>query len=169
MKQMNNLEEINKNILLQISQLFNNAHIPIGKNFSMNLSHHFGLSRFQECGAAIIEFINREYCKKLVALVPGQRHPNHFHKKKEEWIQLLYGDLEFNKAGEYKALLPGDTILIKRSEPHKCMTQEGAIFEEISTTHYSNDSFYTNNEIANIPRSIRKTQIDNFEIKKIVI
>ena len=39
---------------------------------------------FLKTGATIINCINREYCKKILVLLPGQSHPAHFHKKKEE-------------------------------------------------------------------------------------
>ena len=36
------------------------------------ISHHYGIQRFHEFGATIINFVNREYCKKLIVMVPGQ-------------------------------------------------------------------------------------------------
>ena len=55
------------------------------------LSHHFGIDRFEEEGATIISVVNREYCKKLIVLLPGQDHPMHSHQKKEETFHVLYG------------------------------------------------------------------------------
>jgi len=55
--------------------LLNEARIAIGHEFKVEFSHHYGVSRFRETGAILIECINREYCKKLVLQLPGQRHP----------------------------------------------------------------------------------------------
>ena len=45
---------------------------------------------------------------------------------------------------------------------HKFHTLDGAIVEEVSTTHYNNDSFYQDEQIAKIPREQRKTPISNW-------
>ncbi len=146
-------------ILHEVDKMLCDAHIVIGNESSVELSHHFGLEQFREYGAVIIDCINRQYCKKLLVQLPGQRHPYHFHKRKEETFQLLAGDLDIKKDGLWTHLLPGETMLVKRRERHKFRTEEGAIIEEISTTHYKNDSFYTNPQIARLARNNRKTQI----------
>jgi N-acetylneuraminate synthase len=81
---------------------------------------------------------------------------------------LLYGDLEVEIDGKRTRLIPGDTVLVKPNQWHKFHTLDGAIFEEVSTTHYNDDSFYEDERIASIPREKRKTQIPNWEaaIKK---
>jgi mannose-6-phosphate isomerase-like protein (cupin superfamily) len=150
-------------ILHEVDMMLKQAQIVVGKESTLELSHHFGLERFREYGAVIIDCINRQYCKKLIIQLPGQRHPYHFHKKKEETFQLLYGDLEIKKEGKWTKLAPGDTMLIKRRECHKFRTVNGAIIEEISTTHYNNDSFYTNKQIARLPRHTRKTPLFNWQ------
>jgi N-acetylneuraminate synthase len=43
---------------------------------------------------------------------------------------------------------------------HKFHTLDGAVVEEVSTTHYNDDSFYDDEQISRIPRERRKTQID---------
>ena len=70
------------------------AGIALGNNYEVELSHHYGMEHFRETGAIIVSLINREYCKKLIIVLPGQNHPMHFHKVKEETFQVLYGDLE---------------------------------------------------------------------------
>jgi N-acetylneuraminate synthase len=106
--------------------------------------------------------INRKYCKKLIIQLPRQKHPYHFHKKKEETFQLLYGDLEVELDGTRIQPQVGDTILVKPGEWHKFHTLHGAIFEEISTTHYNDDSLYEDERIARLPREARKTVIPNW-------
>ncbi len=155
--------ELMYRIMLEVRAMLNQARIFISSDSSIELSHHYGLERFREFGAVIINCINREYCKKLVIQLPRQKHPYHFHKKKEETFQLLYGDLEVEKEGRRRELEPGDTALIEPGEWHKFHTLHGAIFEEISTTHYHNDSYYEDERIARLPRETRKTYIENWQ------
>jgi N-acetylneuraminate synthase len=149
-------------IILQVKGMLNNARIFVGKDSSIEISHHYGLERFREFGAVIIDCINREYCKKLIIQLPRQKHPYHYHKKKEETFQLLHGDLEIELEGHKTLLEPGDIFLVKPSRWHKFHTLDGAIFEEVSTTHYNDDSFYEDGNVARIPRENRKTQILNW-------
>lgn len=156
-------EEITLDILNQVKGLFNNARIVIGKDSSVELSHHYGLERYREFGCLIIDVINRRYCKKLIVLLPRQKHPYHFHKKKEETFQLLFGDMEVEIDGQRDSLNLGDTVLVEPNQWHKFSTLHGAIFEEISTTHYNDDSYYEDERIALIPREKRKTKLSNWE------
>jgi N-acetylneuraminate synthase len=150
-------------IVLQIKGMLNNARIFIGSDSSIEISHHFGLERFREFGCVLINCINRAYAKKLVILLPRQKHPYHYHKKKEETFQLLYGDLEVEVEGKQTKLSVGDMILVHPSQWHKFHTLDGAIFEEISTTHHNDDSFYEDGRIALTSREKRKTVVDNWE------
>ncbi len=154
--------EIIYRVVLQVKGMLNEARIHIGSASEIELSHHYGLERFREFGAVIINCINRQYCKKLVVMLPRQKHPYHYHEKKEETFQLLCGDLEVEREGHRIKAEPGDTILVKPGEWHKFHTLDGAIFEEVSTTHYNNDSYYEDERIARLPRQARKTVIPNW-------
>ena len=156
-------EELVYRTMLQVKGMLNNARIFIGSDSSIEISSHYGLERFREFGAVIITCINREYCKKLIIQLPRQKHPYHYHEKKEETFQLLHGDLEVEHEGECFKLDLGDTFLVKPNEWHKFHTLDGAIFEEVSTTHYNNDSFYEDDKIARLPREKRKIEILNWE------
>lgn len=149
-------------IMLQVRGMLNQANVHINADASIEISHHYGLKRFREYGAVIITCINREYAKKLVVQLPRQQHPYHFHKRKEETFQLIDGDLEIVKNGFHLSLTPGDTFLVEPESWHKFHTLTGAIIEEISTTHYNNDSFYEDPAIARLERSKRKTNVDNW-------
>lgn len=157
-------QEIINRIILQIKGMLNEARIPIGNDYKIELSHHYGLERFREFGAVIIDCINRAYCKKLILQLPRQKHPYHYHKKKEETFQVLFGDMEVEVEGNRQILRAGDSIVIHQGEWHKFQTANGVIFEEISTTHFDDDSFYEDKFIANIRREERKTRIENWKI-----
>ncbi len=154
-------KDITTNIILQVKGMLNEARVPIGKDYKIELSHHYGLERFREFGAVIIDCINRAYCKKLILLLPRQKHPYHYHKKKEETFQILFGDLETEVEGNRELLSAGDSIIIHQNEWHKFQTSNGGIFEEISTTHYNDDSYYEDKFIKMLQREERKTVIDN--------
>ncbi len=135
------------------------AGIALGKDFEVELSHHYGIKNFRQTGAVIVNIINREYCKKLIIVLPGQKHPRHLHKIKEETFQLLYGDLEVEINGVKRAMKPGDMATVLRSQIHAFSSKTGAIFEEISTTHVKGDSYYTDKEISKLDVMERKTII----------
>ena len=123
----------------------------------LEISHHYGIDNFYKTGAVIINCINREYCKKIIVLLSGQSHPVHFHKRKEETFQVLYGDMQVNLKGKEKEYRRGDIVLVKRGVKHSFGTKNGAIFEEISTTHFKNDSFYEDKKI--MANKNRKTHL----------
>lgn len=133
--------------------------MPIGDDFEVELSHHYGMEKFRQFGATIISIINREYCKKLIVVLPGQFHPNHLHKVKEETFQLLYGDLTVELEGVTRKMKPGDIQTVMRNEMHSFTSNGGAIFEEVSTTHIKGDSYYEDPEIAKLDLIERKTII----------
>ncbi|MFA6919229.1 MAG: N-acetylneuraminate synthase family protein [Patescibacteria group bacterium] len=131
----------------KINELLKKANIAISNEWDFELSHHYGIDKFYEIGASLITCINREYCKKLIVLLPGQQHPAHCHRVKEETFHILYGNATFivgDKSIESKA---GDIITLERGVPHSFSSKDGCIFEEISTTHYPNDSYYIDEEI----------------------
>ena len=157
-------EEYIAQILLQVKGMLNSGRVVISGTPSIEISHHYGLDRFREFGAVIIDCINREYCKKIMVQLPRQKHPYHYHKRKEETFQLLSGDLEIEINGKRHQLSPGDHILVEPEQWHKFHTLDGAIIEEVSTTHYNDDSFYEDEKIARLPREKRKTRVTNWDL-----
>jgi N-acetylneuraminate synthase len=156
-------KELVDQIMLQVRGLLNEARIHIGKNFSIEISHHYGLRRFREFGAVIIDCVNRDYCKKLIIQLPRQKHPYHHHVRKEETFLVLHGDAEIEINGDRKQYKPGDMVTIHPTEWHKFQTLNGVIFEEVSTTHFNDDSIYQDKAIAQMKREERKTVVDNWK------
>lgn len=138
------------------------AGIALGHEFEVELSHHYGMQHFRQYGAIIISIVNREYCKKLIIVLPGQKHPSHLHKQKEETFQLLYGDLKVTLAGEQIDMKPGDIQTVLRGSAHAFTSEHGAIFEEVSTTHVRNDSYYEDPQIAALDPLERKSILKNW-------
>jgi sialic acid synthase SpsE/mannose-6-phosphate isomerase-like protein (cupin superfamily) len=121
-----------------------NVVVPTGS--LCELSHHFGFEEFPGTGLALITCVNREYCKKLLVMLPGQRHPAHYHVKKEETFLVLHGELRVVCGDERRMLRKGDTMTMHRNAPHSFSSETGCVFEEISSTHYQDDSFYEQGE-----------------------
>lgn len=158
------ITEINvkRSFVHDIKGLIFEAGIALNDESEIELSHHYGIKNFRQTGAAIINVINREYCKKLIVLLPGQGHPQHYHKVKEESFQVLYGDLDCIIEGNMKHLKAGDIITISRNQMHSFSTENGVVFEEISTTHVKGDSYYEDKMINKMDIMSRKTIIKEF-------
>ena len=148
-----------RSVIHDVKGMFYEANIYLGDTFEAELSHHYGMKHFRQFGAMIISIVNREYCKKLIAVLPGQQHPDHMHKVKEETFQLLYGDLEVVVDGEEREMKPGDIQTVLRGQKHSFSSRTGAVFEEISTTHVKNDSYYDDPVIAGKDLMERKTKV----------
>ena len=105
--------KILKDAIHDYKALLNEAGVVLNSEFQIEFSHHYGIENFRKVGALIINCINREYCKKIIVQLPGQSHPMHFHKRKEETFQVLDGDLNVVIGNHEKALSPGETALIQ--------------------------------------------------------
>ena len=130
-----------------IKTLFNKAEVVYPGGAELEISHHYGVENFYETGITMITVVNREYCKKLIAVLPKQNHPEQFHKKKEETFHVLYGDVQLYLNGEHRELSAGDAITIQQEERHSFTTKTGCVIEEISSTHYKDDTYYTDEKI----------------------
>jgi sialic acid synthase SpsE/mannose-6-phosphate isomerase-like protein (cupin superfamily) len=146
----------------QAKAMLNEARITLPTDFKVEFSHHYGIPNFSKVGAIFIECINRSYCKKLILQLRGQLHPNHYHKRKEETFQVLHGILEMEVEGRRRTLYPGDIQVVQQGVWHKFWTNNGVIFEEVSTTHFNDDSFYEDKEINKLPLSQRKKIVDHW-------
>lgn len=153
-------KEIIYHTIHAIKGMLNYARIPIGHDFMIELSHHYGLDKFNEFGCVLIECINREhYSKKLILQLPGQKNPEHYHQKKDETFQILYGTVDVVIDGRKKTLTPGDTLWVPRGVLHGFGTETGVILEEVGTAAVGSDSFYVDRAIAKMPRDSRKTRL----------
>jgi len=135
-------------IVQKVKKVLKDGNVSVPGMLDLEISHHYGVDRFDEYGCTIINVINREYCKKLIVLLPGQKHPEQYHERKEETFHVLYGDVLLNLDGVEKQCKAGDVVTVERRQKHIFSSKSGAIIEEISSTHYKDDSFYTDPEIA---------------------
>ena len=151
-----------RTVVHEAKGLLREARVPLGTEHQVELSHHYGMDQFRRFGAIIVNFVNREYCKKLIVMLPGQYHPKHMHKIKEETFQVIFGDMELELDGRTYHMKPGSLQLVQRGQWHAFGTKTGLIFEEISTTHVRDDSFYEDKTISRLDPVQRKTVLDSF-------
>ena len=151
-----------KHSIHQVKALLNEAGVRLGSEFGVEYSHHEGIENFEQVGAVLIDCVNRSYCKKIVVQLPGQNHPLHFHKIKEETFQVLWGTLEIEVDGHRKQLNPGDTCLVQPGVWHRFWSHTGCVFEEISTRAIKGDSVYADKRINAMELSERKTVVDHW-------
>lgn len=144
--------------ILSIKSMLREAKILLPKGTKLEISHHYGIDKFREFGAALITLVNDEYCKKLVIQLPRQKHPYHFHKIKKETFQVLFGELNLEVEGQNYKLMNGEMHTVIPNHWHKFDTLNGVIFEEISTKSISGDSYYDDETITN--NKLRKTIIE---------
>ena len=143
-----NIRQQVEDIIRAECRLLRAGGLKLQDKLELELSHHYGIDQFHRWGCAIITCVNREYCKKIIMLLPGQENPIHAHRRKEETFHILYGDITINLDGVEKLYHAGDIIVVERETKHSFASPTGAILEEISTTHYVNDSFYDDERIA---------------------
>jgi sialic acid synthase SpsE/quercetin dioxygenase-like cupin family protein len=144
-----------KEICVRLRAVLKSYQIALPSNVEIEVSHHYGIERFEETGAILIHIINRVYSKILVVLLPGQSYPRHHHKQKDETYHLLHGDLIVDADGVETNLKAGDIFSINHGTPHGFQTQSGAVIEEVATTYIQGDSVYEDAAINS--NSSRKT------------
>lgn len=119
--------------------------IPTGSK--LEISHHYGIEDFYFRGLTMVTILNRDYCKKLLILLPHQYHPQQYHKQKEETFTILHGGITLTLDGESQDLKVGDMVTIPPGVKHEFGSFGGAVIEELSTTHIPGDSYYTDPDI----------------------
>jgi sialic acid synthase SpsE/quercetin dioxygenase-like cupin family protein len=142
----------NKSVLLdyasKVTDLLHLSGVTVPKKIDLEISHHYGIEKFEAFGLSMITLVNREYCKKILICLPNQVHPEQYHNKKEETFHILYGHVELQLDDEKLLLAPGDVLTIQPGQRHSFVSPDGAVLEEISSTHFVNDSFYTDESIS---------------------
>ena len=136
-------------VVAQVKKLLKESSVVVPSQLEFEVSHHYGLENFEKFGAVLITVVNREYCKKIIVLLPGQIHPEGYHKKKEETFHVLYGEMTLILDGVEKQCRVNDIIVILPGVKHSFLTKTGVVIEEISSSHFQEDSFYTDINIEN--------------------
>ena len=137
--------------LNKVRAIFNISNIKIGKSYSVEISHHYGVRKFNKFGCVLFTCIDeKDYAKKLVYQNKNQYNPFHLHKKKDESFQVLYGKLKIFIGSKIYILNEGDILKVKKNTWHAFKTlSDGCVFEEISNVNIRKDSYYKDKSITN--------------------
>jgi mannose-6-phosphate isomerase-like protein (cupin superfamily) len=136
-------------IVDRVKDLLRTSSAVIPSKADLEVSHHYGIDRFDEFGLTMLTVVNRGYCKKLLVLLPGQQNPEHRHNVKEESFHVLHGDVWVELDGKVTCYGKGDVILVEHGVKHRFGSKTGAVLEEVSLTHHAEDSFYSDPAIRN--------------------
>jgi sialic acid synthase SpsE/mannose-6-phosphate isomerase-like protein (cupin superfamily) len=150
-----NVRELTVSAYEKVKALLSKSGITLGRERTYELSHHYGIERFDEFGCAMVEVINRAYCKKIIIVLPGQTNPAHAHKIKEESFHVLFGTLDITVNGEQKTYKTGEVVHVSPNQKHSISSKDGCVFEEVSTAHIPADSYYDDESI--VRNTNRKT------------
>ena len=144
-------QDLRKDILSaveKISDYVRQTNIVIPDGCPLEVSHHYGIEKFYETGLAMATVVNEEYCKKILIMLPGQSHPEQYHKRKKETFHVIHGDAKLFLDGVSSDIKTGDVVTIEPGVRHAFTTESGCVIEEISSTHFVDDSYYTDETIA---------------------
>lgn len=130
-------------IIGEIRRVLAESRQSLPQRTELEISHHYGIDRFEEFGIAIVQIVNREYCKKLLVMLPGQVHPEQYHQTKEETFHIVHGEAVISLDGIERTCRAGDVVVVERGTRHMMRAITAVIIEEISTTHLTHDSFYS--------------------------
>jgi sialic acid synthase SpsE len=156
----NNLSIISKRTGIEkirdrILSLIKLSGVIVNINSKLEISHHYGIKNFHKYGICMLTIVNNAYCKKLIFMFNKQKHPAQFHKKKQETFFVLFGKIKLiiikrNKEKTTRFLDAGNIVTLSRYDIHEfeCVSKNGSVIEELSTTSINNDSFYLDNKIS---------------------
>jgi sialic acid synthase SpsE/mannose-6-phosphate isomerase-like protein (cupin superfamily) len=146
-RSINTREAVNK-IVHDVKALLRKSRVLVPGQCELEISHHYGLDKFREFGLTAITVINREYCKRLMVVLPGQKHPEQWHEAKDETYHVLYGEVTVDLDGRQTAHKSNGVVTIPHGMKHSFWTRTGAVIEEVSSSYSSDDSFYSDPSIA---------------------
>lgn len=145
---MVNTREAVYKIVCDVKALIRKSRVPVPGQCELEISHHYGLDKFRETGLTAITVVNRAYCKRLMVVLPGQRHPEQWHNVKDETYHVLYGDVTVDLDGVQTTHKANGVVTISHGVKHSFWTKSGAVIEEVSSNYSANDSFYSDPAIS---------------------
>jgi sialic acid synthase SpsE/mannose-6-phosphate isomerase-like protein (cupin superfamily) len=148
------------NIVRDVVALLKTSQAIVPAQLHLEVSYHYGLDRFREFGSTTITVVNHDYCKRVILILPGQRHPEQWHKLKDETYHMLYGEIDLVLDGQSRKCARNDVVTIRRGVHHEFSSVGGAVIEEISSAYSQEDSYYSDPAI--MQRTDRKTYVTNW-------
>ncbi|HUN89589.1 MAG TPA: N-acetylneuraminate synthase family protein [Terriglobales bacterium] len=134
-------------IVGDVKKMLKKSKVVVPGQCELEISHHYGIENFAKYGSTVITVVNREYCKRVIVLLPGQEHPEQWHQQKDETYHILHGEILLNLDGDEKVKKANEVVIIPRGVKHGFTTKTGTVIEEVSSSYSQNDSFYTDKAI----------------------
>jgi sialic acid synthase SpsE/quercetin dioxygenase-like cupin family protein len=134
-------------IVGDVRKILKRSKVVVPGQCELEVSHHYGIDRFDEFGSTVITVVNRQYCKRVIVLLPGQTHPEQWHKEKDETYHILYGEISLRLDGQEEIKKANDVIVIPHGVKHSFTTRTGTVIEEVSSFYTQGDSFYSDESI----------------------
>ena len=106
----------------------------------MEISHHDGINNFNKVGCYLFNIINKEYAKKLIVMLPNQKHHYIFIKKIRKFYNFTWSLKLIDNKRSYK-LNPGDVVHLRKTLSIDLLQVQRMYFEEIYSTSIADDSF----------------------------
>ncbi len=137
----------------RVLYLIRKSNVIIKKKSRIEISHHYGIDKFEKFGMCMITILNSKYCKKLLFIFNKQSHPAQYHKRKQETFFVLHGKVKLkikrNKKSITRILHSGDLVTIIPKDIHSFsgISKDGCVIEELSTKSLKNDSYYIDKTI----------------------
>jgi sialic acid synthase SpsE/mannose-6-phosphate isomerase-like protein (cupin superfamily) len=145
---LRNTRDLVYEIVSEVKSLIRKSRVPVPGQCELEISHHYGLERFREFGLTAITVVNRTYCKRLMVVLPGQKHPEQWHNVKDETYHILHGDVIVELDGNRTSHKANDIVTIPHGIRHSFWTKNGAVIEEVSSNYSGKDSYYTDPAIS---------------------
>ncbi len=134
-------------IVGEVKKMLKRSKVGVPGQCELEISHHYGIDNFAKFGSTVITVVNREYCKRVIVLLPGQSHPEQWHKQKDETYHILHGEIALTLDGGEQTKKANDVVVIPRGVKHGFTTRTGTVIEEVSSFYSQGDSFYTDPSI----------------------
>ncbi|MGD0771362.1 MAG: N-acetylneuraminate synthase family protein [Candidatus Solibacter sp.] len=144
----------------EVRKVLKKSKVSVPGQMELEISHHYGMEHFDKFGSTIITVVNREYCKRVIVLLPGQTHPEQYHKHKDETYHVLHGEISLTLDGVTSVRKANDIVVIPRGVRHGFLTRTGTVIEEVSSCYEQGDSFYADHTIETNPN--RKTYVTHW-------
>lgn len=146
-----------RRVLKALKQAVPGLHTQLPK-VNIELSHHYGIERFWECGMAAVHLRDA----KLLILSQRQYHPEHLHRHHGERYLVLYGKVYVICDNKVTRLETGEKFDIGIGQRHSMFSPGGVVIRETFTSEIPGDSIYTDPAIS--PAMERKTLVLGVEL-----
>ena len=91
----------------------------------------------------------------------------HIGNASKVWLYYSLKSLNNSLDGKLHVLKKGDVVTVESEVRHEFSTKNGCVIEEVSSTHYIDDSYYTDDSIsANKNRKTHLTQWTGWDLLK---